>query len=151
MPRKYHVLTLLVIVLLIAVGCGMSTEQEADPSRPDAPPEVGSDFRADSVTFVGNTENPQFIKFFAYWCTVCKAMKPVVYELEGEYWGQIDFIYLDIDDPANNEAMNKYNFTAQPLFVLQTVEGEELERWLGYVDEADFRLAFDNLLSTASR
>jgi thiol:disulfide interchange protein len=76
-------------------------------------------------------------------------MKPVVHGLEGEYWGQIDFVYLDIDDPANRELMQRYGFIGQPLFVLIAPDGTEVQRWLGRVGEDEFREAFDAYLASA--
>lgn len=67
--------------------------------------------------------------------------------LEAEFWGQIDFVYLDIDDPANSEVKDQFGFVAQPLFVLITADGEEVERWSGYVSADEFRVVFDELLA----
>ena len=70
-------------------------------------------------------------------------MKPIVHGLEAEYWGQIDFVYLDIDDPANQAMMQKHGFTSQPLFVFISADGVEIDRWFGYTSVDAFRQAFD--------
>jgi len=71
-----------------------------------------------------------------------------VHGLEAEYWGKIDFVYLDIDNPANSDVMQRYRFTSQPLFVLVEADGTEVQRWYGYVQESEFRAAFDALLAS---
>jgi thioredoxin-like negative regulator of GroEL len=71
-----------------------------------------------------------------------------VHGLEAEYWGRIDFVYLDVDDPANRNVMRQYGFTSQPLFVLIAPDGTEIQRWFGYINEEELRQAFDVYLST---
>jgi hypothetical protein len=70
-------------------------------------------------------------------------MRPTVHQLEADYWGKLDFVYLDIDNPVNSDAKQEFDFVAQPLFVLLDADGNELQRWYGVVNEEDFRTAFD--------
>ncbi len=58
-------------------------------------------------------------------------MRPIVHGLEAEYGNCIDFVYLDIDDSANADAMRQFKFQAQPLFILLDGEGKELWRRFG--------------------
>ena len=74
-------------------------------------------------------------------------MRPTVHQLEADYWGKLDFVYLDIDNPANSEAKDEFGFVAQPLFVLLDADGNELQRWYGVVNEEEFRTAFDAAVS----
>jgi thioredoxin-like negative regulator of GroEL len=74
----------------------------------------------------------------------------MVHGLEAEYWGKIDFVYLNIDDPATEAIQQEYGFTAQPLFILIEPDGSEVTRWFGYNPEQDFRAAFDAYLATSS-
>ena len=69
-------------------------------------------------------------------------MAPVVHGLEVQYFGQIGFVYLDIDDPANAEFKKQFNFRYQPQFFLVDGEGTILKEWIGYVPLADFEAAF---------
>ena len=67
--------------------------------------------------------------------------------LEAEFWGRIDFVYLDIDNPGNGDMMRKYGFTAQPLFVLITPEGVAVKKLFGYQPEDDLRAMLNEYLS----
>ncbi len=118
------------------------------PPRPDAPADPNGDYRADSSLHVGATGRPQFVEFFAYWCTTCRAMKPTVHGLEAVYWGQIDFVYLDIDNPENDSVKQTYNYRAQPTFVLIAPDGTEIRQWYGYTAEEDLRSALDDYLAS---
>jgi thioredoxin-like negative regulator of GroEL len=71
-----------------------------------------------------------------------------VHGLEAEYWGRIDFVYLDIDDGANRNIMRQYGFTSQPLFVLIAPDGTEIQRWFGYINGDELRQALDTYLNT---
>ncbi len=74
-------------------------------------------------------------------------MAPIVHGLEVEYHQRIDFVYLDIDDPANEEFKRQLGFRYQPHYVLLDGEGNVLQQWAGNVPVDDFRQAFDNALA----
>ena len=74
-------------------------------------------------------------------------MKPIVHELENVYGDDIDFVYLDIDDPNTSEAQRKFNFRYQPHFILVDENGAIIEQWLGYNSANVFEDAFAQLLN----
>jgi hypothetical protein len=69
-------------------------------------------------------------------------MAPIVHGLEVEYYGMINFVYLDIDDPANAEYLKQLGYRYQPHFFVIDGDGAVLQQWLGPVEAADFRSAF---------
>jgi len=73
-------------------------------------------------------------------------MAPIVHGLEVEYFGKIDFVYLDVDDSANAEYLRQLGYRYQPHFILIDGEGTVLQQWLGIVGAGDFRSAFDTYL-----
>lgn len=73
-------------------------------------------------------------------------MAPIVHGLEAEYAEQINFIYLDIDDPENGEFLRELGFRYQPHFLLLDGQGEILQQWLGPVSEEQFREAFSSAI-----
>jgi hypothetical protein len=70
-------------------------------------------------------------------------MAPIVHGLESEYYGQINFVYLDVDDPANASFKKTLGYKYQPHFMLIDGEGRVLQQWLGPVSAEDLRTAFD--------
>lgn len=74
-------------------------------------------------------------------------MKPVVHGLEDRYRDRMDFVYLDVDDPATDALKRQLGFTYQPYFVLVDGEGGIAASWKGAVREADLEAAFDALLA----
>lgn len=70
-------------------------------------------------------------------------MAPIVHGLEAEYSDQINFVYLDIDDPANDEIKRALGYRVQPHFYLLDGNGEIIQQWVGSLSEEDFKAAFD--------
>ena len=61
-------------------------------------------------------------------------MAPVVHGLEAEWGGQVNFVYLDIDDPTTDPFKRELGYRVQPHMFLLDGEGQVLEQWLGYVE-----------------
>ena len=74
-------------------------------------------------------------------------MKPIVDGLEREYGEQIDFVYLNIDNPDTAAAKEKFGYRVQPHFFLVSAEGEVVEEWLGPVQRQQFVAAFETVLA----
>jgi hypothetical protein len=75
-------------------------------------------------------------------------LKPVVHGLEAEYWGRLDFVYLDREAPENREVVQKYGVTYQPVFILVDPDGGEVQRW-AIPDPDDLRAALDGYLASS--
>lgn len=73
-------------------------------------------------------------------------MAPIVHGLEAEYSERINFVFLDIDDPANADLLSFLGYRYQPHFFLIDGDGKVLFQWLGPVTAADFKNAFDSKL-----
>lgn len=53
--------------------------------------------------------------------------------LEAKYGGCIDFVYLDIDNPATADAKRKFGYTVQPDMYLIDGAGKVLWKKRGFV------------------
>jgi thioredoxin-related protein len=73
-------------------------------------------------------------------------MAPMVHGLEVEYYGQIDFYYLDADDPATSDFQRELGFRYQPEFYLLDAAGNVIQKWVGYVSADGFRSVFNQTL-----
>ena len=73
-------------------------------------------------------------------------MAPVVHGLEAKYSDRIKFTYLDIDDPANQQAMRDMGYIGRPHFYLLDANGNVLSQWLGYVPVEDFEAEFAQVI-----
>ena len=62
-------------------------------------------------------------------------MAPVVHGLEAKYAGQVDFVYLDIDDPNTNSFKSQLGYQYQPHMFLLDEAGNILQQWVGVTPE----------------
>jgi hypothetical protein len=73
-------------------------------------------------------------------------MAPMVHGLEAKYFGQVNFFFLDADDPATADFQREYGFQYQPYFLLLDKDGKIIQRWNGSVSQAEFETAFADTL-----
>ena len=74
-------------------------------------------------------------------------MKPVVHGLEEEYSDDIEFVYINIDDPESLPLKEQYGFRVQPHFLLVDANGEIVNQWLGSNAGEVFETAFDEVIN----
>ena len=67
--------------------------------------------------------------------------------LEVEYYDKINFVYLDIDNPANDTFKKELNFRYQPQLLLLDGNGQILYQWIGPIPKEEFVAAFEDVLS----
>lgn len=65
--------------------------------------------------------------------------------LEAKYAGQVDFIYLDIDDPANETFKRELGYRVQPHIFLLDGSGQIVGQWLGRVTAEDLEPALQQI------
>lgn len=90
---------------------------------------------------------PTFLEFYADWCSSCQAMAQPVEAFRDRYGDEVNFVMLDIDDPAQAERVAEYSVTGVPHFiVLDSVQGIQ-ESLVGRVPSGILAQTFDKLLS----
>jgi thioredoxin 1 len=67
---------------------------------------------------------PHFVEFFAFWCGPCWDQKPFVDEMKELYGDQVNFWYVDIDNPGSRPLNREYRVQFVPYVVLLNAEGE---------------------------
>ena len=66
---------------------------------------------------------PTFLEFYAEWCEVCKEMAPKISALKDEYEKEVNFVFLNVDNPKWDYYIKKFNVNGIPqinLFDSQT-------------------------------
>jgi hypothetical protein len=73
-------------------------------------------------------------------------MAPMVHGLEAEYFGRVQFTYLDADDPRTQIFQSELGFVYQPEFYLLDPNGVVLAKLIGPVSDEQFRNLFNSNL-----
>ena len=73
-------------------------------------------------------------------------MRPIVHGLEREYWGQVDFVYLNTDKVVNAGLAFDYGLRGVPTYAFLEADGTVRKRWMGRVDPNTLRDFFDGYL-----
>lgn len=100
------------------------------------------------VSFKLASGSIQFVEFFAYWCSDCKTMAPIVHALEEKYQGRVNFVYLDVDDSKNANTMKQLNASYfVPEFRILDPLGRTLWSYIGPTDQVSLDAAIFNSLA----
>ena len=74
-------------------------------------------------------------------------MAPMVHGLEAEYFGKIQFTYLDADDTLTDQFQRALGFYYQPEIYFLDPDGNVLMKWLGYTSEAELESVFQQFVN----
>lgn len=88
---------------------------------------------------VVNATGPVIVEFTAPWCKPCRAIEPILAELEGELAGRARMVALDIDD--NLATPSRYGVLTVPTVMLFSA-GEPRATVLGAQPKRKFVDAF---------
>jgi thiol-disulfide isomerase/thioredoxin len=114
---------------------------------PELPAPIRTELSAsDPDLFRIGSGDVQLVEFFAYWCVTCRSMAPTIHSLEALYGSRMNFIYLDIDDPATSNYKQALGYRYQPQFLLLDQDGKVLKTWVGRMPTEDLRNAIDAAL-----
>ncbi len=111
------------------------------------PPWLQSELKAsDPRQFRLDSGKVQLVMFFAFWSGVSQAMAPIVHGIEAIYQERVDFVYLDIDDPATRPIQEMLYFETAPHFFLLDEEGKVVKSWQGYVTAEELIASIEAVL-----
>lgn len=83
-------------------------------------PDIGAAAASLKAT-LDSKARPKLLDFYATWCPPCQKLSPILDGAERKYAGKIDFVRLNIDEPAAADLAKKYNIHSIPnLFFLDT-------------------------------
>ncbi len=93
---------------------------------------------------------PQFIDFYAYWCSPCMEMRPALRHIEEDYAGRITFNYINVDDAESAALVEEYGAYGIPHLVFLSADGEIVKQMIGFQTEESLRSGFKTLMKAES-
>ena len=95
------------------------------------------------IAFKNN--KPTFLEFYAEWCEVCKEMAPKISTLKEEYEGDINFVFLNVDNQKWDNYIRKFEVNGIPQVNLFDKKGNLISTFIGKQEETIIRSSIDKL------
>ncbi len=95
------------------------------------------------IAFKNN--KPTFLEFYAEWCEVCKEMAPKISALKDEYEKDINFVFLNVDNPKWGNYIRKFDVNGIPQVNLFDKTGNLKSTFIGKQEESIMRESIFNL------
>ena len=95
------------------------------------------------IAFTNN--KPTFLEFYAEWCEVCKEMAPKVADIKNEYEKDINFVFLNVDNPKWEKYIRNFNVNGIPQVNLFDEEANLEVTFIGKQQERTIKDSLDNL------
>ena len=95
------------------------------------------------IAFTNN--KPTFLEFYADWCEVCKEMAPKVDDIKNKYEKDINFVFLNVDNPKWEKYIRKFNVNGIPQVNLFDEDNNLAVTLIGKQQEKTVKESLDNL------
>ena len=92
-----------------------------------------------------NNNKPTFLEFYAEWCEVCKDMAPKVSAFKDEYEKEINFVFLNVDNPKWENYIKQFNVNGIPQINLLDNNGHLEATFIGKQEEETLKGFLKNL------
>ena len=133
------------LLMLIATGVMLMMGINSCDNKKQTDDKSSAQSKESSVkSKVGSTQKLVLIDFYATWCGPCKAMTPVMEQMEQKYGDRIEFQKVDVDQ--NEELARKYNVMSIPNIVILSPDEEVLENIVGYHDADEMEEILNKVL-----
>tara|TARA_A100000164_G_scaffold131410_1_gene116542 strand:- start:657 stop:1202 length:546 start_codon:yes stop_codon:yes gene_type:complete len=95
------------------------------------------------IAFKNN--KPTFLEFYAEWCEVCKEMAPKVADIKDKYEKDINFVFLNVDNPRWEKYIRNFNVNGIPQVNLFDQNAKLETTLIGKQDEKTIKESLEKL------
>ena len=127
--RTLFVLAFTTFFVLSLTACNQADSAGAKPDTAPAPGVA--------------TGLPRLVDLGADKCIPCKMMAPILDELEKEYAGRMDVVFIDVW--KNREEATRYGVQLIPTQIFYGPDGKELHRHQGFIGKEDILATWKQL------
>lgn len=92
-----------------------------------------------------NSKKPVVVNFSAAYCGFCMMLDPLYSKLSDQYEGNLSFLKLMVDEPQNQELLEKISIDGTPTLKFYC-QGREVGEHIGYAIEPVIKKKIDAVL-----
>ncbi len=89
---------------------------------------------------------PTYLEFYAEWCEICKEMAPEITELKKDFDNEINFVFLNVDNPKWGKFIKQYNVNGIPQINIIDSSSNLLATLTGLQEENTLKKSIDYLI-----
>ena len=87
---------------------------------------------------------PTLVMFYATWCNPCRLEKPVIGEIQLEYGGRVNVVYVDVD--RYPRLVSHYGVRGTPTVMLFDAQGRLARIFVGYTPKSQLAASLKALV-----
>ena len=91
---------------------------------------------------------PTYLEFYAEWCEICKEMAPEVTELKKDFDNEINFVFLNVDNPKWDKFVKQFKVNGIPQINFIDSNSNLKATFTGLQEEKTLKDSINYLLET---
>ena len=89
---------------------------------------------------------PTYLEFYAEWCEICKEMAPEVTKLKKDFDSNINFVFLNVDNPKWNKFIKQFKVNGIPQINMIDSKSNLLATFTGLQEEKTLKESINYLI-----
>ena len=89
---------------------------------------------------------PTYLEFYAQWCEICKKMAPEVTELKKDFDNEMNFVFLNVDNPNSVKFIKQFKVNGIPQINIIDSNLDLQETFTGLQEETTLRDSIKHLI-----
>mgnify|MGYP001336177367 CR=1 FL=1 len=89
---------------------------------------------------------PTYLEFYAEWCEICKEMAPEVTEFKKDFDNEINFVFLNVDNPKWNKFIKQFKVNGIPQINMIDSKSNLLATFTGLQEEKTLKESINYLI-----
>ena len=89
---------------------------------------------------------PTYLEFYAEWCEICKEMAPEVTELKKDFDNEINFVFLNVDNPKWDKFIKQFKVNGIPQINIFDSNSNLQATFTGLQEEKTLKNSINNII-----
>ena len=89
---------------------------------------------------------PTYLEFYAEWCEICREMAPEVTELKKDFDNEINFVFLNVDNPKWDKFIKQFKVNGIPQINIIESNSNLLATFTGLQEEKTLKDSLNYLI-----